>query len=125
MSRVGKRLFGWILRVVSGIITVSVITVAVFGVSAVGVSAVGISLWGVRAEAMVNTVTIENHMFGDVNDDGEITDVDALMALQTASTTIVLIGNQKLAADVTKDGFVTAIDALKIMQYASGQISIF
>ena len=58
---------------------------------------------------------------GDVNNDGNITAVDALMALQAASGKIVLTANQKFAGDITNDGNVTAVDALMILQYASGK----
>jgi hypothetical protein len=70
-------------------------------------------------------IAVTDVKLGDLNNDGKITAVDALMALQAASGKITLTLTQKTAADVSKDGLVTAVDALKILQYASGKITNF
>lgn len=57
---------------------------------------------------------------GDVNGDGQVTAIDARWALQAASGTRELTGEQNLAADVNGDGKITAIDARWILQAASG-----
>ena len=55
---------------------------------------------------------------GDVNGDGILSSVDALMALQMAAGNIA----QNLAADVNEDGIVTSLDALMILQASVGAI---
>ena len=60
---------------------------------------------------------------GDINGDGNVTTVDALQALQTASNRRTLEDYEKVAADVNGDGNVTAVDALKILQFVSGRLS--
>jgi hypothetical protein len=64
-------------------------------------------------------------LLGDLNNDGSITTIDALMALQAASGRIVLTADQSLAGDVTRDAVVSTIDALKILQYVAGRIIAF
>jgi hypothetical protein len=71
------------------------------------------------------TISIVSSILGDVNNDSEITTVDALMALQAVSGRITLTDLEKFAADVTKDGNVTTLDALSILQYVSGRIGGF
>lgn len=63
------------------------------------------------------------YTLGDVNADGIISPIDALMALKSSSGGIILTDNQKLAADVNLDGSVTPVDALNILQYVSGKIT--
>ena len=60
---------------------------------------------------------------GDVNGDGKITAMDALMALQAATGKIDLTDEQKVAANVNGDEEVTAEDALVLLQYATQKIS--
>ncbi len=55
-------------------------------------------------------------MKGDVNDDGQITSVDALMALQMSVGKL----GPKHTADMNGDGSVTAYDAFKILLLAVG-----
>ncbi|MEA1944415.1 MAG: PKD domain-containing protein, partial [Euryarchaeota archaeon] len=57
---------------------------------------------------------------GDVNLDGEITTVDAVMVLEIADGSRLFDD----AADVSCDGAVTSLDALMILQAASGAIEI-
>jgi len=57
---------------------------------------------------------------GDVNRDGEITTVDAVMVLEIADGSRLFDD----AADVSGDGKVTSLDALMILQAASGAIKI-
>lgn len=68
------------------------------------------------------TVTPEP-MLGDVNGDGKITAMDALLALQGATGKINLTDEQKAAANVNGDEEVTAEDALVLLQYATQKIS--
>ena len=64
-------------------------------------------------------------MLGDVDGNGEIDATDALMALQAATSKIILDDRQTKAADVDgKDG-ITATDALLILQKATKKINEF
>jgi len=60
---------------------------------------------------------------GDVNGDGQITILDALMLLQAINSIIVLSPEQFERADLNNDGILSAAEALKIMQFVNGTIS--
>ena len=65
---------------------------------------------------------------GDVDEDTEVTAIDARITLQMASGIIEekdQTERQKAAADVDKDTEVTAIDARMILQFASGILETF
>ncbi len=64
-------------------------------------------------------------MLGDVNMNGIVTPVDALMALKASAEVITLNQSQFFAADVNKSNSVTAVDALMILKYSSGEITEF
>ena len=57
---------------------------------------------------------------GDVNADGKITAVDALMVLKNVAGSQDLAKTQTLRADMNQDSKVTAIDARWILQTAAG-----
>ena len=59
---------------------------------------------------------------GDVNHDGKINSVDALLILQHSVGLITLYGNDLACADVNKDKAINSSDALRILQYATGVI---
>lgn len=65
-----------------------------------------------------------SYELGDVNMDGRVTAVDAMLTLKLA-----LIDNPTDAitglADVNGDGKITAVDAMIILQYATGEITQF
>lgn len=65
-----------------------------------------------------------SYELGDVNMDGKVTAVDAMLTLKLA-----LIDNPTYAitglADVNGDGKITAVDAMRILQYATGEITQF
>ena len=63
------------------------------------------------------------NQLGDVNGDGQITVLDALMMLQAINDIINLNAEQFIRADLNKDGILTAAEALKILQYANGSIT--
>ena len=63
------------------------------------------------------------YTLGDIDADGDITALDALMALQIAGALYNPTENEYLAANVDRDDSVTAIDALMILQYAGNIIS--
>ena len=62
---------------------------------------------------------------GDVNEDGNVDIVDALMALQAAAEKVTLSDTQKANANVDGEGNVTAADALMILQCVNGSIQNF
>ena len=65
-----------------------------------------------------------SYELGDVNMDGKITAVDAMLALKLAlldNPTDAILG----LADVNGDGKITAVDAMRILQYATGEITQF
>ena len=64
-------------------------------------------------------------MPGDVDQNGRIDAVDALMTLQAAAQTITLDESQQKAADVDESGTITSADALLILRRATGQLSRF
>lgn len=61
------------------------------------------------------------YTLGDVNEDGSVDAVDALLVLQASVGKKTLTANQKLAADVTFDGSIDAVDALYILQASVGK----
>ena len=60
---------------------------------------------------------------GDVNGDGEVTAVDAWLALQAATRARTLWGDKQVAADVDGVMGVSAVDALMILQRAAGTLT--
>lgn len=65
-----------------------------------------------------------SYELGDVNMDGKVTAVEAMLALKLAlldNPTDVILG----LADVNGDGKITAVDAMRILQYATGEITQF
>ncbi len=62
---------------------------------------------------------------GDVSQNGPVTPIDALVALQACSNMVPLTPVQILIADVNGDGKLSVLDVLMILQYASGIITEF
>ena len=60
---------------------------------------------------------------GDVNGDGRITNLDALMLLQAVNDRLNLDAAQFARADINDDGELTAAEALRILHYVSGKIT--
>ncbi len=59
---------------------------------------------------------------GDVNGDGSVTAVDAMMVLQHVAGSRTLTAEQQKKADANKDGQLGAVDARKILQMVAGLI---
>ena len=59
-------------------------------------------------------------MYGDINRDGVIDNLDSQLALQGGSN---LDAEQRIIADVDGNGIVNATDSLRINQLISGTIS--
>lgn len=60
---------------------------------------------------------------GDVNGDGSITTLDALLTLHAASGKKTLCEDEALAADIDKNGKITTVDALQILQRVTDKTS--
>ena len=65
------------------------------------------------------------YTLGDINSDGTINTLDAILVLQHISHKNTLTDAQKLAADTSKDGAINTVDAIKILQYVSHKITEF
>ena len=70
------------------------------------------------------TCTAQWNLLGDINGDGSITPLDALMALQGSTGEYVLSALQRLAADANHDGRISSMDALMLLRAASGLITL-
>ena len=71
-------------------------------------------LSGEITDGEVSIITSSEVLKGDVNGDGRITSIDALMALQMSTKTIPA----NSAADMNGDGQVTSADAAMILKAA-------
>lgn len=65
------------------------------------------------------------YMLGDVDDDGEITVMDALFTLQMSVGLGEWKGWQELAAKVLGESSVGVLDALRVLQYSVGLLDSF
>ena len=73
--------------------------------------------------AVTVQLAIDASAKGDVNGDGVITNVDALMLLQAANDKLNLTTEQFMRADLNEDGELSAAEALRILKYANGSIT--
>lgn len=62
-------------------------------------------------------------ILGDVNNDGTINTLDAVIILQYSAKKIKLNEVQLQAGDVNKDGTVNTLDAMRILQYSAKKIT--
>ena len=65
---------------------------------------------------------LDQDALGDVDGDGSISIVDALMVLQAKNDRITLEMDEFDRADLNGDGLLSAAEALKILRYANGEI---
>ena len=65
---------------------------------------------------------IDMSKMGDVNDDGVISTLDALMVLQTMNGRLNLTLDEFTRADLDKDNVLEAWEVLRILQYVSGKV---
>jgi hypothetical protein len=100
-------------------------------ISAVGVGNATITIKSFDENSTANIkITVlnydgtENFIYGDINGDGKVTAVDAMLIAQLASgkRTDEDMYNK---ADLNNDSKVTAIDAMLVARYASGKITSF
>ena len=86
----------------------------------------GVSYTYKGSTEMPYTVTIQQaidqNSMGDVNGDGVITNLDALMLLQAINDLLNLTAEQFARADLNGDGELSASEALRILQYVSGAV---
>ena len=80
-----------------------------------------------RLAAATARVSVENSeaLTGDVNGDGEVTNLDAALIYAAFNGLYELTEEQTTAADVNKDGQVTNLDAAFIYAYFNGRIGSF
>lgn len=64
----------------------------------------------------------ENCALGDVNGDGYINSMDALLVIESTADNQLLFDNQKKHADVNCDGKVDSMDSLILLEYSVGEI---
>lgn len=81
--------------------------------------------WNITPAAVESNELAPAYTLGDVDNDGDVDVIDALIALQEASGKINLTEPQKKAANVDTDDQVTASDALLILKKATKQIQQF
>ena len=62
---------------------------------------------------------------GDVDGDGDVTPMDAVLAYAIANGELSPTQTQKQAADVDGDGEVTPMDAVLIYAYSNGELDKF
>ena len=79
-------------------------------------------LVSVGGTANTSNDSANNETLGDLNNDGQITSADALMALKAS---VSMIEVNKTLADVNKDGSITSADALLILKYSVGLVTSF
>ena len=65
---------------------------------------------------------VSGDAMGDVNGDGVITNLDALMLLKATNDQLNLTAEQFARADLDGDGNLSAKEALRILQYVSGAV---
>ena len=73
----------------------------------------------------LSTLRAQEPLLGDVSGDGDITSVDASMALQIANGILSPTADQRSAADADQDGEVTSTDAEMILECAAEKCSAF
>ena len=78
--------------------------------------------WG-NVVAANGDATYKAKWLGDINGDGEITSLDALLALKHVTGEAPLTEDQLVLADVNGDGRITALDALILLQFVSGKLT--
>ena len=66
--------------------------------------------------------SVESNDMGDVNGDGVISNIDALMLLQAIHDKYNMNAEQFARADLDGNGKLEAFEALRILQYISGTV---
>lgn len=65
---------------------------------------------------------VDDSSLGDVDGNGIITNIDALMLLQHINDKIILTSEQFARADINGDEQLSAVEALRILMYVSGKV---
>lgn len=68
--------------------------------------------------------TVDTNALGDVNGDGVITTLDALMMLQAINDIINLSSEEFRRADLNQNGRLETQEVLRILQYVSGKVKV-
>ena len=80
---------------------------------------------GFTATCTVTVTEAPAFTLGDVNDDGEVDYVDAIMVLKHDSGVAPISDDKLTIADVNNDGDVDYVDAIQILKFDSGLITSF
>ncbi len=83
------------------------------------------TLRGSAAEPFIITVqnTVSDSDKGDINGNGRIDMLDALLLIQSINGRVNLSAEEFARADINGDGELSAFEALRILQYINGKIS--
>ena len=73
--------------------------------------------------AVTVQLAVDPNSKGDVDGDGAITMLDALMILQAVNDLLNLTEEQFMRADLNGDGELSAAEALRIMKYVNGSVT--
>jgi copper chaperone CopZ len=105
--------------------TSSAISMTTVQVAAEDVTSTSGDFFVLNSAASTVVITEGDHILGDVNGDGQINLVDAVMVIRYCNNAKVFSSVEEKAADVNKDDKVTSLDALRIMQYYNGEVKSF
>lgn len=89
------------------------------------VNSSAVNLHGEGKGYIVNAITNDDYVLGDVNGDGTISAVDSQMILKHTSGESTLSNEQFVLGDVNGDAKVSAVDSRCILQYVAGTITKF
>ncbi len=72
-----------------------------------------------------SSVSSSDYTMGDINEDGSIDYLDAMMVLRYDAELVTFTDSQLLVGDVNGDGLVDSLDAILILRYDAGLIDSF
>lgn len=75
---------------------------------------------GAKETEKIDKLEATDPVLGDVNNDGNVTAIDARMVLQHVAELVTLTEAEQKVADMNADGKVTAVDARMILQAVAG-----
>ena len=76
---------------------------------------------GITGDVVITITT--KWLYGDVNGDGAVNAIDAMLALRASVGAVELSAEQKIVADVDGNGSVNSTDAVTILRYGIGMLT--
>lgn len=73
----------------------------------------------------INASALTRRLYGDVNNDGIISNADVTLVQQYVADMVEFDTYQKIAADVNGDGKISMLDVVMIQQVLAGQLDGF